>query len=224
MLEIFPNLLTADEVANVRALASDESFQDGGSSAGKFNRGIKNNRHLTPRTESSKRATEIVLAALRRDDDFKNLIFPRSIVPVFLNLYESGGEYGTHADDPVIQSGGHLIRTDFSMTVFLSEPESYDGGELEIQTPHGEKVIKLPPGHAVVYSTTMLHRVRPVTRGSRLAVITWGQSLIRLESDREIVRALRGAMDIIAEKEPNSEEMQLLVLAYSNLFKRLAEI
>jgi PKHD-type hydroxylase len=224
MLECFPSLLTADEVKRIRAIAAASNFQDGQSSAGKFNRSVKSNRHLTPRTDASKQATEIVLAALRRDESFKDLIFPHRIVPVFLNLYEPGMEYGMHADDPVIQSGPHIIRTDFSMTVFLTDPESYGGGELEIQTPHGEKTVKLPAGDAVVYTTTMLHRVRPVTRGSRLAVITWGQSLIRLESDREIVRTLRSAMDLVAVRAPESEEMRLLLLAYSNLFKRLAEV
>lgn len=223
MIKRVSKALTEEEIVKLHEIAQTHEFSDGKKTAGKFVRDAKQNLQLTSADKGAKEVNDLVMAALKRNTEFKNLTFPRRIVPFRLNLYEEGMEYGWHVDDPIIP-GNDLVRSDFSITVFLSDPSTYDGGELALQTAAGEARIKLNPGDAVVYTTTMLHRVLPVTRGRRLAAVTWIQSMIRDPSDREILYDLRAVLEVTAKSAPGSEEQRLLMRAYSNLVKRWAEV
>jgi len=145
-------------------------------------------------------------------------MMPRQLYPPILSRYQPGMTYGWHTDAPIMGQQPP-IRTDVAMTLFLNDPDSYDGGELELQSPTGLKIYKLKRGDAVLYPCTQIHRVREVTRGERVAAVTWIQSLIPDPAKREIIFGLGTAHTHLSEKEPNSSEVALIAQAYSNLLR-----
>ena len=168
-----------------------------------------------------------MLQALNANPMFVSAALPHTIFPPLFNRYEGGGEFGVHVDNAIRQRGrdGVRIRSDLSATLFLSEPEDYDGGELLIEEMYGAQSVKLPAGDLVLYPSKSLHRVTPVTRGARVACFFWLQSLIRDDADRETLFRLDVAIQrVSAEKGPKDQAVLELTAVYHNLMRRWAEV
>ncbi|MEJ7931293.1 Fe2+-dependent dioxygenase [Ramlibacter sp. AN1015] len=192
MLLHLTNILSADELTRARALLLDANapWIDGRSSAGDQALARKNNQQLAQDSDASRQLQALVLAALGRDPLFFSAALPRRIFNPLFNRYTGGtNHYGAHIDNAVVHSRqpDQWVRTDLSCTLFLSDPQDYDGGELVVHAPQGERAIKLPAGHAVLYSGTTLHEVRPVTRGARLASFFWIESMVRSGEQRQLL-------------------------------------
>ena len=190
MLLVIENVLTAAEAQVLRAAAADLSFDDGRKTAGRFAAEVKANDQATPGP-----ALDILLAkverALAANGLFRSAARPKALTKLILSRYREGQTYGLHVDDALMQG----LRTDLSFTLFLAEPDSYDGGALIIEDSFEARAIKLNPGDLILYPSTTLHRVEPVSRGERLAVVGWAQSLIRDGAKREILFDLDQAIE-----------------------------
>jgi PKHD-type hydroxylase len=187
ILEI-KDLLTGPEVAQLRELAGRVKFVDGRASNAGFD--LKSNLQADPGDAASADASKLVMAAFRRSRQFMDFVFPRQIAPPLLARYTPGMKYGPHADAAFMQMPRGPIRSDVSCTVFLSEPGSYEGGELVLHLGARSVPLKTPPGGAIVYPSTTLHEVAPVRTGERLVVITFIESFIADEQDRLILYEL----------------------------------
>ena len=173
MLLVLQGLLAPPEVTALREVARDGEFVDGAvSSPGLAAAGIKRNEQLSLGSTQQRRVEQIVLEALDRNETFRVAAVPKLIRPPVLSRYRPGMAYGTHIDNPIMRRPVPM-RLDLSTTIFLSDPASYRGGELCVETPYGEKRVKLPAGDAILYPTTMLHRVEEIAEGERLAAVTW---------------------------------------------------
>ena len=217
-------LLAEPEIAALRDLMTDREirFEDRKATAGWRARQRKNNLQAEPDAPLVGGALRKVEAALSANAVFQAAARPKSIVGLLLSRYEPGMGYGPHVDDAVIAGQ----RTDLSFTLFLSEPASYDGGELVIERADGERGFKLPAGHLPLYPATTLHRVEPVTSGVRLAAIGWVRSLVREEAQRELLFDLDQAMRLLrAGYEGYDPEcaLDLVLKVRSNLLRRWVE-
>ena len=217
MLAHIPNVLTADELATVDQLLALGKYRDGKVSAHGQARDTNQNlefQYVKGRT-SDDRLVEVVTQALARNKDFHAAAFPKIIMPPIFNRYDAGMSYGMHTDAATMQHGN--VRIDLSVTVFLSDPESYDGGELVLDTGHGEARVKHARGDAVLYPTTVLHRVDTVTRGIRVAAITWVQSHIREEWQRRILYDMHQAHVLLSELAQDAPEVVRFRNSFTNL-------
>jgi PKHD-type hydroxylase len=190
MLLHLPDILTPDEIQQAQALLSTAPWGDGRKGAGEQARRVKNNEQLDHDCDAAKAIRAVVLRALDRSPLFFSAALPKRVYPPRLNRY--GGDsnyYGNHIDGAVryLPDTGQRVRTDVSCTIFLSDPESYDGGELCIADTYGEQAVKLPAGHMVLYPGTSLHQVKPVTRGYRLACFFWIESMVRSDEQRRLL-------------------------------------
>ncbi len=212
------SFLDEDELAIIRKELAEARFTDGAVSAGGGNLLVKNNMEMA----SDQRYVElvkIVEGAVRSNIDLNTTVFPRAITRAIFSRYEEGMGYGTHVDSPVIgflkqaqafgSFGQNYLRTDFSMTVFLAEPDTYGGGELTFDSPWGDRRYKLAPGWAVVYPTGIPHEVRPVTFGTRLAAVLWLQSMIHNTEQRQFVADLTRLAGNLLTREPESPDAHM---------------
>ena len=222
MLICIPDIVTPAEARQLRDRVLQLKFVDGSATAGVYARTVKRNQQLENSPETQK-LQEFVMQALMRSVEFERFAFPRNMKPIMFSRYEPGMEYGTHVDNAVM-SGRPPVRSDVSLTLFLSEPDTYDGGELTIQTLTGEEQIKLPAGSIVTYPSSTLHRVAPVTRGVRVAAVTWVQSMIRDPSCREILFDLEATRRSIFETQGKTREFDLISKCFANLMRKWAEI
>lgn len=224
MITIIGDVLTFEELQKVREGFAAMVFVDGKVTAGPRAKRVKHNLQAD-RSKSPQVAEveEIVLGALRRHPEFKRAALPRHIRPPLFSRYEAGMYYGRHVDDAIMGSTNRA-RSDLSVTLFVSDPEAYEGGELAIETPFGEQEIKLPAGAAVIYPSTTLHRVKAVTRGLRLAVVTWVQSLVRDPAAREILHDLDLVRQACSRLAPDAHETDLAYKIYVNLMRMWAEV
>ena len=222
MLICIPDIITPAEARQVRDRVLQLKFVDGSATAGVYARTVKRNQQLENSPETQK-LQDFVMQALMRSLEFERFAFPRNMKPIMFSRYEPGMEYGTHVDNAVM-SGRPPVRSDVSLTLFLSEPDTYDGGELTIQTLTGEEQIKLPAGSIVAYPSSTLHRVAPVTRGVRVAAVTWVQSMIRDPSCREILFDLEATRRSIFETQGKTREFDLISKCFANLMRMWAEI
>ncbi len=223
MLMEIPRLLSAEEVRRLRELADKGQTVDGKATAGEHVRHLKNNLEIQLERKYAIEVDTTVRNALRNNELFQDFAHPRLIAPPILNRYEPGMEYGEHMDNAFATIQGQVMRTDMSVTVFLSDPDSYEGGNLRLETPVGEKQVKLNAGDAVTYSTTMLHRVQPVTAGARVAAVTWVQSYVRDAAKREILFDLHRLMKKARARDKDSAETRSLFKTYLNLLKMWAD-
>jgi PKHD-type hydroxylase len=225
MLVRIDRLIPDDLLKDLQSRLAAAEFQDGRTTAGIDARNVKNNRQLPP---GSPLAEELGDAVLKRIGSLPELIgatFPQRISRPMFSSYVPGMEYGLHVDNGVLQTRHGPIRSDIAMTIFLSPPESYDGGELMIEDIGlGHHRIKLPAGSAFAYPATSLHRVAPVTRGVRLACVLWIQSQIRDPGQRRILVDLDNAAGRLRERDPGSPEFKLVVASYHNLLRLWAEV
>lgn len=227
MLVVIQDVLTAAELDRIRRELQPEAFLDGRLTAGGRASQVKKNLQTDVKAETSKELQALVLSALMRNSIFVTVAAPRRILPIRFNLYKEGMYYGDHVDNAIM--GGspgepETVRVDLSFTLFVSPPESYDGGDLVIKTGYGRHTFKLPAGHMVVYPTYFFHEVTPVTRGERLAVVSWLQSMIRDPLQREIVLDLAIlAESLTAAGKTAPAELDLLDKIRKNLLRMWAE-
>jgi len=211
-------VLSADEIALVRETLAQARFEDGRATAGFAARLVKNNEQATAdrRIETIRKLVEERILA---NDVFDMAVRPKALTAVMFSRYESGMHYGGHVDDALM--GG--TRTDVSFTLFLSEPDSYDGGELVIETASGEDAVKLGAGSLVAYPSTTLHHVAPITRGVRLAAVGWARSYIRDAAQREMLFDLDTARRALFAREGKSAEYDLVSKSLANLMRMWVE-
>lgn len=201
MFVVIPDILNETEIATLRASTVSEDFLDGRLTAAGRARNVKNNLQTDRRSERMTEAQALITAALNRNSTFQAVAAPRRILPPRFNLYKEGMYYGDHVDNAMMGDEGDKIRVDMSFTLFLSSPQDYDGGELVIKTGMGNSSYKLPAGQMVVYPTYYFHEVRPVTRGERLACVSWLQSMIREPARREIMLELAMISNMIQSRD-----------------------
>ncbi|GAA0846761.1 Fe2+-dependent dioxygenase [Marinobacter szutsaonensis] len=224
MILCIGNILTPEQVSRIRAALDDGQFEDGRKTAGWHARLVKNNEQMASGSAQGKELRAEVEAALTGHPVFQMAVRPRRMTPILFSRYRDGMTYGNHVDDPVMGRGENRIRTDISFTLFLDDPDSYDGGELVTDTTAGEQSYKLPAGSAVVYPSSTLHRVEPVTKGQRRVAIGWIQSTIRDPAQREVLFDLDTARRQIFEREGKTAEFDLLTKSLANLQRFWAEI
>jgi PKHD-type hydroxylase len=215
MFKVLTNVLTAEELARIHALLSTVEFVDGAVTAGPAARNVKKNLQAGANQPGMEEARQLVSAALTRNEEFRNFALPLRIVPPLFSRYENGMRYGEHTDNAVIAG----VRTDLAMTLFLVPPESYDGGELIMEADCDPRPVKLPANCAIVYSAASLHRVEPVTRGQRLAAVTWIQSTVADAAQREILADLSTVLRHVRKDAPNTRETLLLAKSRANLLR-----
>ena len=215
---IIGNVLPPDELQLVRDTLSVATFEDGRATAGFAARLVKNNRQATTdrRIETVRKLVE---ERILGHDVFAMAVRPKALTSVMFSRYEQTMHYGSHVDDALMNG----IRTDVSFTLFLSDPASYDGGELVIESALGEDAVKLAAGSMVAYPSTTLHHVTPVTRGERLAAVGWAQSYVRQGERREILFDLETARRRLFEQNGKTPEFDLLAKSAANLFRMWAE-
>lgn len=226
MLITIPDVLTAEEIEQARAVLDAAEWVDGRVTAGYQAQAVKENLQLPEGHPVALKLGEMVLAALARSPLFMSAALPLKVFPPMFNRYIGGGRFGTHVDTAIraLASTGQRIRTDVSATLFLTPPEQYDGGELIIEDTYGAHNVKLPAGHLVVYPGTSLHRVSPVTRGARVSSFFWIQSMIRSDGDRTLLYDLDTAIQRLAAESPRNSIGVQLTGVYHNLLRRWAEM
>ncbi len=222
MLTCIPDILDWTEIKKIRAAVAESEFQDGKKTAGYRAKRVKHNLQMDRSSEAAKAVKAIILTGLRRNPTFQRVALPKTIRPPLISRYREGMNYGLHVDDAMM-GGSPKERTDISVTVFLSDPGDYDGGETVMNSPFGEQEIKLPAGAAVVYPSSTLHRVAPVTRGERLAAVTWLQSYVRDPAKREILHDIYQMREKLAKLHPDEEEADLAFKTYANLLRMWSE-
>ncbi|MGQ2990724.1 MAG: Fe2+-dependent dioxygenase [Brevundimonas sp.] len=227
MLLHIPEVFTKAEVKALRATLDAGPWADGNMTSGHQSATAKKNSQLPEDSAEAKEVSAIVVQALNANPMFVAAALPHTIFPPLFNRYEGGGEFGTHVDNAIRQQrgGGLRIRSDLSATLFLSEPEDYDGGELIVEEMYGPQSVKLPAGDMVLYPSKSLHRVTPVTRGARVSSFMWLQSLIRDDGDREMLFRMDVAIQRVAlEKGLKDQAVIELTGVYHNLLRRWAEV
>lgn len=222
MLMCIPDILKSAEVKKIRSAIADSTFSDGRRTAGYRAKRVKNNLQMDRAATATKDIGNLILGGLRRSKTFQRAFLPKSIRPPLISRYEVGMNYGLHVDDAFMGSSSRA-RSDISLTVFLSDPSDYDGGELIMASPFGEQEIKLPAGAAVVYPSSTLHQVAPVTRGERLAAVTWAQSHVRDSTQRELLYDMFKMREKLAKLDPDGAETDLAFKTYSNLLRMWAD-
>jgi len=214
-------VLSQEAVGRLLAELSRATFVDGKATATGFAREVKQNLQAE-RSAEWPALDEIVFSALRRSPQFQTFAHPKRVLAPTYSRYEPGMQYGSHVDAAVM-GGAQPMRADLAMTIFLSSPDSYEGGELVIESPSGEQEVKLAAGEAVVYPATTLHRVTPVTRGVRMAAVTWIQCAVRDERLRAILGDLNEAVHH-AEAAKDAAAMLLLSKCYHNLLRYAVDL
>jgi len=224
MLLHIPDVLTSDEVAGMRKQMDGAEWTDGRETVGPQGARVKRNLQLPQASPVRKALGDQVVAALGRHPLYHAAVLPlRTLSPRF-NRYEGGGEYGFHIDGAVMQVDGDAhVRSDVSCTLFLSDPDEYDGGELIVSDLYGEHEVKLAAGDAVVYPSSSLHRVTPVTRGARIASFFWVQSLVRDDSARRLLLEMDTAIRKLTADGADQGSILQLTGVYHNLLRRWAE-
>jgi PKHD-type hydroxylase len=216
------NVLSGDAVAEIVAALREMTFEDGAATAGWHARLVKANRQARP-SPALRALRGRIEAALRAHEVFMAAAMPARIAPALLSASGPGEGYGAHVDDPVM-GGAQPMRTDISLTLFLSRPDDYDGGELVMDAPGGEEAVKLPAGDAWLYPSTVLHRVEPVRAGERLVAATWAQSRVRDAGEREILFDLDRARRTIFADGGKTPTFDLVSNAHANLMRRWVEL
>lgn len=226
MLLHLKQLLTPDEVRTAQALLGDDApWMDGRSSAGAQAVTQKNNQQLAQDSAASRQLQALVLAALQRDALFFSATLPRKIFNPLFNRYSGTANfYGAHVDGAVLHSSasGEWVRSDISCTLFLADPDTYEGGELTIHDSYGEQRVKLPAGDAVIYPGTSVHRVAPVTRGARIASFFWIESMVRHDEQRRLLFDLDMNLLKLRQQHGESPETTALTGVYHNLLRQWA--
>jgi PKHD-type hydroxylase len=222
MILCIGEILTAAELAAIEAKLATAEFIDGKATAGWHARLVKNNTQLHRESPALYEVRETIGQALQRHPLFQIAVRPRLVRPVTISRYEVGMAYGTHIDNALMHNP--LMRSDISMTLFLNQPEAYEGGDLVIESAQGEECFKLSAGAAIVYPSSTLHRVEEVTQGVRLAAVTWIQSLVRDPQRREVLFDLETARQALFEASGKSDVFDLISKSHANLMRQWIEL
>jgi PKHD-type hydroxylase len=225
MLHI-PGVLSQDEVREYRRLLDAAAWTDGRATVGAQGAQVKHNLQLDPSTPVARQLSERILARLNAHPQFFSAVLPLRILPPLFNRYTGGGSYGRHVDGAVMSQAGSAerLRSDVSSTLFLSEPDEYDGGELIVQDSYGEHEAKLPAGDLLVYSATSVHEVLPVTRGFRTCAFFWNQSMVRDDARRTQLYSLDQTIQSLRSKLGDTPDCVALTSIYHNLLRMWAEV
>src|SRR5919106_752497 len=226
MLVQVPDVLTAEQLADARHAILGADWVDGRVTAGHQSVRAKNNLQLPEDSPAARKVADLILGALQRNPLFLSAALPLRVFPPLFNRYEGGQSFGNHVDSAIRQVTGtpHRIRTDLSATLFFNNPDEYDGGELVVEDTYGVHTVKLPAGHMVLYPSSSLHHVRPVTRGARLASFFWIQSMVRDDGERTLLFDLDSAIQRINQETPDHPASVQLTGVYHNLLRRWAEV
>jgi PKHD-type hydroxylase len=225
MLLHVPQVLNADELRQLRELMSAAEWTDGKVTAGTQSAQVKRNLQLPETSEYAEQARQLVLKALSRNALFFSAALPKKIYPPLFNQYRDGMDFGAHIDNAVRThaiSGMH-VRTDISCTLFIADPQSYEGGELVIEDTYGHQMVKLAAGDMVLYPGTSLHHVRPVTSGARVACFFWVQSMIRDDTQRTLLFDMDAAIATLRGQLGDTAAVIRLTGNYHNLIRMWAD-
>ena len=225
MLIHLPRLLTQDQLAQCRVLLAESAWLDGRVTAGPQAAAAKHNSQLAETDPVARALGDLVIRALERHPLFLSATLAKQVYPPLFNRYEAGQSFGFHVDNAMRSVPGQPVRLrcDVSATLFLSEPDSYDGGELIVEDSYGAHRAKLPAGDLVLYPAGSLHRVTEVTRGVRLAAVFWVQSLVKDDGERTLLHELDGAIQALGADAAGHPALVRLTQAYHNLLRRWAE-
>jgi len=224
MLVVIPAVLGKKQLEQVQSLLRNGQFVDGRLSAGTRAKQVKQNEELQSAAAQMEHLNSIVMGALMQHPLYQAAAMPVRVATPFYARYTKGMRYGDHVDDPVMGPPGGQYRSDISTTVFLNEPDAYDGGELVIRTGYGEQSFKLAAGDTIIYPSSSLHHVAEVTRGERLVAVTWTQSMVRDPARREILYQLYQARESLIRNRPEDSATTQVDHAYVNLTRLWSEL
>jgi len=226
MLVVIPDVLTKTQVAECRKLMDSAEWVDGNVTSGHQSALAKNNMQLPEDSPAARQVGDLIQDALGRNAMFISAALPLKVYPPLFNQYAGGQQFDTHVDNAIrhLRGTNFRIRSDLSCTLFLTEPEDYDGGELTIEDVYGEQQVKLPAGHMVLYPSSSLHHVTPVTRGSRVSSFFWLQSMVREDSQRTLLYQMDIAIQQLALDLGHADARVIsLTGIYHNLLRRWAD-
>lgn len=225
MLLVVPKVLTTEQIHRCRDALAAADWIDGRATAGYQGAQVKQNRQLPENSPLAREFGDLILAALERNPLFISAALPQRVYPPMFNRYEGGGYFGSHVDNALrlLPGSGVKIRTDISATLFLAEPADYDGGELLIEDTYGAHSVKLPAGDMVLYPSTSLHKVTPVTRGARVASFFWVQSMVRDDAWRTLLFDLDSAIQRLNATAADETARTRLIGCYHNLLRMWSE-
>ena len=217
-------VLAPDQLQGAREMLAKLKFVDGKASAGMAASRVKNNQEADRQAQEIGNLDNLVMGSLVRHPVYRAGALALKVATPFYARYVPGMHYGGHVDDPIMGGDDGLYRTDIAITIFLNEPESYDGGELVVNAAFGEQKIKLPAGDAVMYPASSLHRVTEITRGERLVAVTWVQSLVRDPARRELLFELNQVRERLLKEAPEAEDTTRINAVYVNLVRMWSEL
>lgn len=225
MMMRIPDVLTAEQVRRCREVMESAEWVDGAVTAGHQSVKTKNNMQLPEGSPAARELGDLIIDALSRNPLFIAAALPLKIFPPLFNRYRDGETFGLHVDNAVrpLRGTPYRIRSDLSATLFFADPTEYDGGELVVEDTYGTHTAKLPAGHMVLYPASSLHRVEPVTRGTRFASFFWIQSMVRDDGARSLLFALDMAIQDVARAMPDHASVVRLTNVYHNLVRRWAD-
>lgn len=225
MLLHIPHILGREQVAAMRQELQAAAWTDGRETVGFQGAQVKHNLQLPEASSLRRKLGEIILVALAKNPRFFSAALPLKYLPPRFNCYQGGGSYGFHIDGSVMNlDNGEQLRSDLSCTLFLNDPEEYDGGELVVSDTYGEHEVKLPAGDIVIYPSSSLHQVRPVTRGVRLASFFWVQSMVRDDTQRRLLFEMDTAIERLRQGRADDAAILQLTGVYHNLLRQWAEV
>ncbi|MNQ76232.1 PKHD-type hydroxylase [compost metagenome] len=226
MLLHVPQVFSRDEVLRIRQALEQAQWLDGKVTAGYQSAQAKHNLQLAEDDPLAREISAAMLERLWQHPLFMSAALPNKVFPPLFNCYTAGGSFGYHVDNAVrqVRNSAERVRTDLSSTLFFSDPDEYDGGELVIQDTYGTQRVKLPAGDLVLYPSTSIHRVEPVTRGARIASFFWTQSLVREDSQRALLFEMDQAIQSLTRDVPDHPALVQLTGNYHNLLRRWVEV
>ena len=226
MLLQVPDVLDREQVAHMRRRLDAADWVDGRVTAGRQSAQVKDNEQLPEDHPVAQELGDAIVTALQANPLFVSAALPLRVFPPLFNRYRGGQSFGNHVDNAVRQIAGTplRIRTDLSATLFLAGPDEYDGGELVVEETYGVQSVKLPAGHMILYPSTSLHHVRPVTRGARLASFFWIQSMVRDDATRTLLFDLDTSIQRLTLDVPGHPSIVSLTAVYHNLIRRWADL
>lgn len=222
MVAVIEGLLSKEQVQSIAKRLFSAKFADGSMSGGPLGKEIKKNTQVAPNSPEYRELAEFVLSILKQNETVALTAIPRRILPPIFASYTEGHRYGDHVDAALMGPYPGL-RTDLSITIFLNDPGAYEGGELVLITDFGEQVYKGKAGDAVLYPTHYRHRVNPVTKGRRMAIVTWMESMVRDPARREIIGDLAAVMDRLVSTKGDEELMRMVEKSRLNLLRMWAD-